>query len=295
MKIVYYTSGISGLGRLVHGIALYNAFHRRGLSDFSFKIIHSAPEKQSRVLDRTGISHQHVPPEIPGSDDSPLLSVLRKLSPDITIVDRMWMSVQDLRDRIPGKVVFITSRVNEDFFYIENNAYRKFQPQLYDAVLTSEPFHFPFAHTEINPLIIRTHDEILPESAAREALIKCMKHYDQKKPICFIGVNYAPGFLKKFKELYSYLEEMYNVVYSTNMDGGGIFPIADYYNAIDYMVCSATYNFYWEARYFNKEAVFVPVPVLHCDQQARLDEAADFSFEENGADQLVDILLNLPN
>ena len=45
--------------------------------------------------------------------------------------------------------------------------------------------------------------------------------------------------------------------YSTNIYGDGIFPIADYYNAIDLLICPPTYNHFWEARFFNKDVTII--------------------------------------
>ena len=59
------------------------------------------------------------------------------------------------------------------------------------------------------------------------------------------------------------------------------------------IISSATYNHYWEAKFFNKDAIFEVIPVSFCDHDRRLKECKNYEFKENGADQLVDILLNL--
>ena len=82
------------------------------------------------------------------------------------------------------------------------------------------------------------------------------------------------------------------MIYSTNYKGG-IFPVADYFNAFNFIITSGGYNSFWEAKYFEKEALFIPVPRQFEDQKKRIDECLGMTFEENGADQLVDIILNL--
>ena len=143
---------------------------------------------------------------------------------------------------------------------------------------------------QVNPLIIRNRNEILPRNTALNKL-----GLNGNKEVCFIGVNYKHGYLEKLKEKYSYIKDEgdYDVIYSTNMYGKGIFPIADYYNAIDLLICPATYNHFWESRFFNKKTIFETVPVNFCDLDLRIKECSNYEFKENGADQLADILLNL--
>jgi hypothetical protein len=93
---------------------------------------------------------------------------------------------------------------------------------------------------------------------------------------------------------YSYLESAgYRMIYSTNYSAEGFFPIVDYYNAVDFIVSGAGYNQFWEIIYFNKEAVFVPVRRIFEDQGKRIRECQEHYFVENGADQLVDIIMKL--
>jgi len=42
-----------------------------------------------------------------------------------------------------------------------------------------------------------------------------------------------------------------------------------------------------------KKAVFEPVPVIFCDQKKRIENSRDFSFDVNGADQLIKNILAL--
>ena len=58
----------------------------------------------------------------------------------------------------------------------------------------------------------------------------------------------------------------------------GVFPIVDYFNAFDFVVC------------FGKQAVFVPHPRRFEDQSWRIDNCRAYRFSGNGADQLVGML-----
>ncbi|MCF6335423.1 MAG: hypothetical protein L3J12_06755 [Spirochaetales bacterium] len=84
------------------------------------------------------------------------------------------------------------------------------------------------------------------------------------------------------------------MVYSTNYRGG-IFPVVDYFNAFDLIITSGGYNSFWEAQFFEKEALFIPQPRQFEDQRKRINEYAGMIFKENGADQLVRIITELKN
>ena len=65
MKILYYTSGITGSGRVVRGISIGNAFKRKGLQD-SYTILSSS--KFAFLADDFG--HIEIPPENPAALDN---------------------------------------------------------------------------------------------------------------------------------------------------------------------------------------------------------------------------------
>ncbi|MBN2041128.1 MAG: hypothetical protein JW864_13880 [Spirochaetes bacterium] len=295
MKIIYYTSGTSGVGRLVHGASIFNAFRRQGFNP-DFTILSSCPSERARVLDVINIPHIEIPkenePDLLSDNfyDSTLYQTLIELNPDMLIIDRMWFTLYRIIDELTCKKVFICSQVVDKFFRImlKDNPI-VFKPEQYDKLIAIEPFQSIIKMDQVNPLIIRNIDEIKGRNDALSLL-----GLNGKKKIAFIGVNFKQGYLEGFKKNYSYLEdEDYDVIYSTNINGEGIFPVADFYNAIDLMICSATYNFFWETQYFSKEAIFETVPVNFCDQEKRLRECSDYKFTENGADQLVNILMNL--
>ena len=164
-----------------------------------------------------------------------------------------------------------------------------FRNEHYDRVLAIEPFESSLAMEQINPIIIRNRDEIYSRESALEKL-----GLSGDKRVCLIALNFKDGYFERLKDKYSYLEgEGYDVIYTTNLRGSGIFPIVDYYNAIDLIICAAGYNQFWEVIYFNKEAVFENVPLRYSSTERRINECQEYYFDENGADQLVDIMTNL--
>ena len=155
-------------------------------------------------------------------------------------------------------------------------------------ILGIEPFTSSIPMKSINPIVIRNHNEIIPHEIALQEL-----KLDSNQKACFLSYSGHPGDFKKVKNTYSYLEEQgYQMVYSNNYDEG-IFPIVDYFNAADLIICGAGYNSFWEAVYFEKEAIFIPTHAQFESGERRIRECQEFNFNENGADQLVDIMMNM--
>ncbi len=294
MKILFLTSGTTGIGRLVFGISICNAFRRRK-EPVDFTVISNAPPERGALLDRFGIPHMELPVEnhdvllTDSFRDSKLFTAVADINPDILIVDRVWYATLSLIDELSCKKVFITSRVTDNFFSMELPGETiSFQKNKFDRVIGIEPFPNDLIEEYVNPLIIRNRDEIFSRNEALDGL-----GVTGEKPVAMVAVNFKEGYLEEFKERYRYLEADHEVIYTTNIGGGGIFPMADYYNGIDLVASPPTYNTFWEARYFGIRALYHPVPVRFCDLEQRVRDLGDYEFDENGADQLAEILLSL--
>jgi hypothetical protein len=89
---------------------------------------------------------------------------------------------------------------------------------------------------------------------------------------------------------FAYLErEGWNVVRSDNRRGG-LFPAVDWFAAFDLLVCGAGYSAFWEARWLQKDAFFVPFPRQFENQARRVALCSDYEMKRNGADELVGML-----
>ncbi len=292
MRVVFYTSGTTGSGRLVRGISIGNAIKRNGL-DWDYTILSFSPF--AHLADIFGQKHVEIPPEDEhqlSSDnysDSFLYKTLISLKPDILLVDLLWFSLHHFVKELNCKKVFLCHWVEEKFFTLPlRNESLYFKAKDYDRLLAIEPFQTRFPFDEINPLIIRNRDEILTREKAAKEL-----NFEPDRKNCLYAFNGNPGDFEKNREKYSYLErESYGMVYTTNYRGG-LFPVVDYFNAFDLLICGAGYNQFWEARYFDKDAIFENVPLRFSSTERRIQKYAKYSFKENGADQLVDIMMNM--
>jgi len=292
MKILYYTSGITGSGRIVCGISIGTALRRKKIKA-EYILLSSSPF--GNLAKKSGFKHIRIPLENETDlskenyKESYLYKTIKQINPDIIIDSLQWFSLSSFINSLTCKKIFICRQVADHFFTIPlKTGAISFRPEDYDEVIAIEPFSSKITMRHINPMVIRNRNEILPRD---EALKKLGLSKKGKK--CLFAFNGKPEEYNQIKKQYSYLEDIgYKVVYSTNYEGG-LFPAVDYFNAFDLIICGAGYNAFWEVMYFNKEAIFVPIERRFESQRKRIEECSGYTFEENGADQLVDIILNL--
>lgn len=292
MKIVFYTAGTSGSGRLVRGISIANALARNNV-DCEFIILSSS--NFSFLCDRFNVKHI----EIPSEDEkqlskenyksSKLYNIMKELKPDILINDLLWFTLYHFIDELECKKIFMCHQVIPAFFSMDFADLKlQFKPEQYDLLLAVEPFESDYNFKYINPIILRNKNEIYTKDVALEKL-----NITNTNKNALFAINARPGDFERLKNKYSYLEEVgYNVIYTTNYNGG-LFPVIDYFNAIDLVICIAGYNQLWECVYFNKEAVYEIIILNFSSMKKRILDSEDYIIEKNGADELSEILLNL--
>ena len=296
-NIVYYTSGLTGSGRLVRGLSIGTALARQN-TDSAFIIVSSC--RLGFLAKLCGFRHIQIPIEneeqlsYENYRQSLLYSTLTELDPDILIVDLQWFSLASFIDELECKKVFLCTQLNishiDEIYFTIKLADRalRFDPDQYDLLVEAEPTNVSLAMKKIDPLIIRDRNEIL----TREEALRQLNLEGQDK-VCLFAFNGKPGEFEEKKKMYSYLEdEGYAMVYTTNYRHG-LFPAVDYFNAFDLLITGAGYNAFWEAVYFKKEAIFCPQERRFENQRLRIETCMDYEFDENGADQLVKLLAGL--
>jgi hypothetical protein len=286
MRIVFFTGGTMGSGRLVFGMSIANALERNRVK-CKYTMVHSSPVP--------GIADEYHHIKIPYENEielskknfpkSVLYKTIKKLKPDVLIVNHQWFSVYHMIDELKCKKIYLADYTYDSHFRIKLHDHELvFKPDQFDRVLGIEPFDSAIPMERINPMIIRNRDEILP----RDKAMNCLGQ-DDARPIALLSFGYQPDHYDRLLGKYSYLEKDY-VLFRLPYD---IFPAVDYFNAFDLIVCGGGYNNVWEVNYFNKKAVLEPIPMNFSDQSARIKTSQIFRFDINGADQLVDIILNM--
>jgi hypothetical protein len=271
-------------------IAIGNAFKRKNIQ-VDYTILSNSPfaflARDFKHLEIPLEDVNRLTPEHYGQ--SILYEQLTALQPDALIVDLFWLPLYHLLPGLKCKKIFLTHQVNDDFFHIDTPEIKmQFNAHDYDLLLAVEPFKSCLQMQTINPLIVRNRDEILTREAACQKL-----GLDPSRESYLLYYNGHPDDFTKVKKIYSYLEEEGHQIFYTTNYKGGLFPVVDYFNAFDVLICGAGYNSFWEARFFEKEAIFVPAQTVFESQQRRLAECSDYTFTENGADEFVDKILQL--
>ncbi len=294
MRVLYYTGGTTGSGHLVRGLTLANAFRRAGAPvDFSILSVNTEYGRFAEIFE---VPLVQIPPEDEtalGPDryrGSALYRAIEAAAPDVLVVDIHWFALDSFIRELPCRKVILIRRIDPRYFRFRvADRELAFRPGDWDLVLRTEPgFDLPFPSESVEPLVLRSRDEILTAADARADL-----GLGPEDRACLFAFSGGVGKGAESWSSFSYLEdEGWKVIRSDNREGG-LFPAVDWYNAFDLVVCGAGYNAFWEARYFRKEAFFVPCETRFEDPVGRIALCSDYDFEENGADQAVRRILAL--
>jgi hypothetical protein len=93
---------------------------------------------------------------------------------------------------------------------------------------------------------------------------------DSKK-CCLISISGYEQESMQYEQYYpQHLEDDYYCISSSNYDLDNHFPIVNYFNAFDMIICGAGYNSFWETRFFNKQAIIIPFKRVFEDQFYRV-------------------------
>ncbi len=289
MKIVYYTSGTTGSGRIVTGIAIGNALKR---ADFEceYTIIHSSPF--GWLIEESGFKDILIPVEHEkyltekNYEHSILYRTLTCPEPDILLVDMLWFSISSFIQNLKCRKIFLCLNPHQNFFSIDLGRKKlQFKPENYDLLLKTEPFDSPYHMDEINPVVMLNRNEILSREDAISRL-----GLDSNTKNVLVAVNGKPGEFEEVNETCSSLKKQGYIITASSNYYGGLFPAVAYYNAFDLIVTGGGYNSFWETRFFNKEAIHIPPKRRFENIRDRLNRCKGYEFTQNGADQLVEII-----
>lgn len=289
LNIVYYSSSLRGVGRLANGIAIGNALERNDVR-CRFTIIHTSPF--GRLADDFHTIKVPLETEQELSRSTYGTSILYKtisgLKPDILLVNHQWFMIHNFIDEFKCKKIYLADYVYDSHFKVPTpDGELEFNPFHYDRVIAIEPFTSRVPMDTINPLIMRNRDEIFSREKALHIL-----RLSGERPVALYSFSGNPEDYDTYLDKYAHLEHEYDVV-RTSTYKNMLFPVVDYFNAFDYIVCGAGYHHIWEAVFFRKKAVFETAPMRFGDQSVRIEASRNFSFDVNGADQLVEIIQNL--
>ncbi len=269
-------------------ISVGNALNRKGIK-CKYTIVHTSPVPQ--LADEF---HQiKIPLETESElstknyHKSVLYKTLTRLKPDVLLVNHQWFMLYNFINDLKCKKIYLSDHAYDNHFKITRPGEDLiFKNDQYDQVLAIEPFKSCIHMESINPLVVRNRNEVF----SREEALKRLG-LDGSKKVALYGISGHPEDFEKFWDKYSYLEKEYEVVRLSY--NNFLFPVVDYYNAFDLIVCGGGYNNVWAIVYFHKKAIYEPTKLRFSDHETRIKTSKDFTFDVNGADQLADIIMNL--
>lgn len=287
--ILFVTSGATGSGRVVRGLAVGEALRRQS-SETRFVLATTSGfgDPLSGLL---GIEHRRLDTQTTRGARTKTPAVVASISqlvselnPSLVIVDLVWFLIQPILSELPCPVVALFRAVDPAFLHYSGVlGEMDFDTRLYAKVVSIEPPHEVPNDWSVEPLVLRNRDEVLSKETATRSL-----GLDPQRAHCLILQNGNEGEFEWLSATYDYLaDEGYEIVRSTNYREKSLFPAVDYFNAFDFVVTGAGYNSVWECVFFEKECVFVPMQRVFENQNARIDRCRDYRFQINGADRLV--------
>ncbi len=96
---------------------------------------------------------------------SVLYRTLKRLKPDILIVNHQWFMIQGFIRELPGKKIYLSDQAHDRHFRIPlPSGELVFDPGHYERVIAIEPFESAVPMERINPVILANRDEILPRA-----------------------------------------------------------------------------------------------------------------------------------
>jgi hypothetical protein len=289
MKVVYFSFG-EGSGHVVLAASIYNSFRRKNI-DVDYVAL-----TNSRFGHLVSNDFLHIPvraqPELLFKYDreTELYILLKDLQPDILIVDSVWLAVFPiLKDFRCSKIALFFWKP-DSWFNLERPGYEtvRFNIEDYDYSVSCEPGFNRKGFVNIEPVVVKNRDEIISRDDALNGL-----GFDGERKTCVIAHNGYRGEIDSIAGEAVIFEDDHQIKVLTNEDGAGLFPLAMYANGIDYLIGGAGYNLFYEARYLGMKAKFIPKERRADDQFWRVKTNRDYSFAENGADVLVDMMMNL--
>ena len=277
------------------GISIANGLRRAGVS----ATFHAICDSTLPWIAPPHVTVTQIPREphlfMVNDDRTRLARELSHLDPDLLIVYQSWLPIFPLLSELRCPTVLLMHQVEDRFLHAPVGPDRviDFDPDLFDLVVNTEPGFSLSGSVRVEPVVQRNADEILPRASARAELLRLLHDgppppVDQ--PIAMIATNGLEGELDTIRTEHDIDLSDYLVLSSTNRDGGGIYPLIDYANAIDFLVAGAGYNAFYESRYFQIPSHFVPFVRNAEDQAWRVRTNRHYRFTENGADQLTHMI-----
>jgi len=221
--------------------------------------------------------------------ETDIYNAIQMVQPQLLVVSMIWLPLLPILHELPGTKVFL-ARISPDHWWrIEDKDGKelRFDPAWYDHAFVIEPNAGLTWGTETEPLVVCNTDEAVGAEDARAVL-----GAEPGRKTCVVAQNGYAGELQRLLDRNGLQPEEYQTIALENVfEGRNVFPLAKYMRGIDFLVGGAGYNLFYEARFFDTPAHLAPFERNGDDQFRRIKVNRDYSFTRNGADQIVERIL----
>ncbi len=294
MKIASLHFGNGG-GHLFGGLAIWQAFRRCIPDNLSFYLLTNS-EFPIPVEDPTlDILRLHLEPGkfFARDRDTMLYQYLEHLDPDVIIVDHIWLPVMPILESFKGKKIIYFRQIQPQWLQtpeLPDGSVKAFNPESYDLVFNIEP-GFDLNHAvKVPPLIGVSSEDVKSPEVIRRVL-----NVPEGKKLALAAHNGHPGELEKILKETDINRDEYHLVSLSNLndEADQLFPLSHYLSGVDLAIGGCGYNFFYETRFYDLTAIYLPQFRDMEDQHWRLETNRHYSGPFNGAEIMVQKILSL--
>ena len=167
---------------------------------------------------------------------------------------------------------------------------RVFDPGQYDLSFTMEPGFLVPGTESLPPVIGVTGEDIKPPGIIRNVL-----NVPDNRKLLLVAHNGLPGEIEEFTRQADYDPDEYELRSLSNINEAAdrLFPLSHYLSGVDLAVGACGYNFFYETRFYNLPAVYIPVERAFESPVWRYETNRDYSGPFDGADILIERIMEI--
>ncbi len=225
--------------------------------------------------------------------DTLLYQYLDHLNPEVIIVDGLWLPMQPILKYFDAKKIITFRQVEPQWLQtppLPDGSIKKFNPDDYDLVINKEPgFHLENS-ISVPPIIGVSETQVKPPKIIRDVL-----KVPKGRKLALAAHNGNPGELEKILEQADIDRGEYHLVSLSNLqeEADRLFPLSHYLSGVDLAIGGCGYNFFYETRFYDLPAIYIPQFRNMENQRWRLETNRNYSGPFNGADRVVSYIENL--
>ena len=284
----------SGAGHLFGGLSLWQAF-KAIIPDLTYYLLTDSGFPVPIEDDSLEILRMNLEPQkfFSRDKDTMLYQYLEHLNPDVIIVDHIWLPVMPILESFNAKKIIYFRQVQPQWLQtpeLPDGSVKAFTPDDYDLVFNIEP-GFELDHAQQVPPLIG----VSSENVKSPDIIRRVLNVPDGKKLALAAHNGHPGELEQILTEADIDREEYHLVSLSNMkdEADQLFPLSHYLSGVDLAIGGCGYNFFYETRFYDLPAIYLPQFRDMEDQRWRLEANRKYSGPFDGADRIAMFIQSL--